>query len=163
MALSRFTPENARIMAAKGHASKLARKANCVAALAISHLDSNPNGKDLTKAEPDTIARELETRSIQLQAIASRDLLDKAVVLHQRNPVNGKDLSQHLQSALTLVNAGDKLFGWSRNDAPRCLVQNNYLAELRQPAPQPVVSCALPSVPALDITIEQTAQTEAKP
>ena len=143
MALSRFTPENARIMAAKGHASKLARKANRVAALALTHLDSNPNGKDLTKSEPATIARELEVRSIQLQAIASRDLLDKAVVLHQRNPVNGKDLSQHLQSALTLVNAGDKLFGWSRSDAPRCLVQVGVMAQFAPKAetdtPQQVV------------------------
>ena len=140
MALSRFTPENARIMAAKGHASKLARKANRVAALALTHLDSNPNEKDLTKSEPATIARELETRSIQLQAIASRDLLDKAVVLHQRNPVNGKDLSQHLQSALTLVNAGDKLFGWSRSDAPRCLVQVGVMAQFAPKAEAEQVS-----------------------
>ena len=103
MALYRFTPDNARQMQKKGAETKLARKAARVAALDISHQPDKANGKDLTKSEPATIARELETRSIQLQAIASRDLLDKAVVLHQRNPVNGKDLAQHLQSALTLV------------------------------------------------------------
>ena len=153
MALSRFTSENARIMAAKGHASKLARKANRVAALAITHLESNANGKDITKSEPATIARELETRSIQLQAIASRDLLDKAVVLHQRNPVNGKDLAQHLSSALTLVNAGDKLFGWSKQDQPRCLVQVGVMAQFAPQEPKPEPEPApLPIVVAADIT-----------
>jgi hypothetical protein len=40
----------------------------------------------------------------------------------------------------TAIEACDKLFGWSKQDAPTTLVQVGYIRELEQ-TPQPVVSC----------------------
>jgi hypothetical protein len=123
-------------MAAKSAQVRKERKAKRIAALAVSTSWNINSESDLTKTQPATIARELESRSAQLKAIVSRDLLDKAVILHEKNPANGKDLSQHLASALTLVNAGDKLFGWSKQDQPRCLVQVGVMAQFA-PKPEP--------------------------
>ena len=101
------------------------------------------------QAVDNTISREIERRSASVQDLLSSDIESKAKALHTCKVRGIRGLGEHIPLLAQLIGAADKLFGWSRSDTPGCLIQNNYLGELRPPAtPQaepeqavPVVSC----------------------
>ena len=86
-------------------------------------------------AEVDSIlTRELTSNSAKVKALLSAEAVNQAESVKKVEPIVFK----------TVVEACDKLFGWSRTTQPSCLIQNNYLNELAPDrVPQPVVSCGV--------------------
>ena len=89
-----------------------------------------------SELEP-TIARVISDRSGKTKALLSIQAVKQAeAIAEQDNAEPGK--------FKTVVEACDKLFGWSRTTQPSCLIQNNYLHEIAPDrVPQPVVSCGV--------------------
>ena len=131
----KFTPEQRAKAIVRSVATRQAkaqsRRAELKAVRVLTHVKS---AKPSTQAAS-TVARELETNGARAKALLSVEAVNQAVKANNAEPGVFK----------TLVDACDKLFGWSRNDGPSCLVQNNYLGDLTPGpvAPQPVVSCGV--------------------
>ena len=71
-----------------------------------------------------TIAEKLAQRSEQFQDALSNELVEQAQVLREQPPRSVGDLIKGRSATVkTIVDSGDKLFGWSKSDVPKCLVQ----------------------------------------
>ena len=110
------------------------------------------------KAVDSTIQRTLDARSSELQDVLSAELLRNGEIL-RRSPQKGlKGILERIQVGKLLVEAADKLFGWSKDGGPRCLVQIGTLNQLSE-TPQQVVSCGVPEAGVVDITEDKPAET----
>ena len=88
-----------------------------------------------------TVARELERRSAQLRDSISAELLDQTQVLREHPPRSVGDLIKGRSATVkTIVDSGDKLFGWSKSDGPTCLILHNEVTELAAPQQKPVTT-----------------------
>ena len=129
--------ENAKAMSVAAHAAKLAIK---LARDQVNGSLGNSAIKTVSavkQGEPTTIQRAIEARSDKCKAYLSMQAEKQTSAIALRagvEPVTFK----------TVVEACDKLFGWSRTTQPSCLIQNNYLHEIAPDrVPQPVVSCGV--------------------
>ena len=71
------------------------------------------------------------TNSEQLQDALSSELVEQTNVLREHPPRSVSDLIKRSATTKTLVDSGDKLFGWSKQEGTGCLIQIGYLKELR--------------------------------
>jgi hypothetical protein len=158
-----ITSENAKARAALSVQARKKKKA-FLAALA---LPVNGNKAEPVLPADSTIARRLESASALVQVTMSDKLIEQSQVLSQRKALSMLDLATQQPLVKSLVDTADKLYGWSRQDQPRCLVQVGVMAQFAPKAeeetPQPVVSCGVQAEPVIDITTASTAQTEANP
>ena len=121
-------------------------------------------GKDtLTRvgqnAVASTISREVEAQSQEVLGLLSGELLAQARLFAKNKPKTLTSLAMGRTATVNqLATACDKVFGWSKDGGPRCLVQIGTLNQLAE-TPQPVVSCGVPAGAVLDITEEKPAET----
>jgi len=91
-----------------------------------------------------TLAQKLAQRSEQIQDALSSELVEQTNVLRDSPPRSVCDLTKGRTSTVkTLVDSGDKLFGWSKKDQPTTLVQVGYLRELEPDPAQPAIELTL--------------------
>ena len=84
------------------------------------------------------------------RTVTSMERESKALAELQVNRLlkNKKSEIVDAQKLKILVETADKLYGWSRSDAPSTMVQVNYLSELKpEDVPQPVVVGAVQAKP----------------
>jgi len=135
--LKAFTVQNARLNALKGVAVRRLRKQQREEAAAHARLSLSSTVLAMSGTRQTTISRAVEAQSEAVRGLLSVEAVKQAETL-------AKAEKNEPGVFKTLVEASDKLFGWSRADAPHCLIQNNYLTELE---PQPIVSCGVGSEP----------------
>jgi hypothetical protein len=103
-------------------------------------------GQILQKGVMDTIAEKLAQRSEQLQDALSSELVEQTNVLRESPPRSVGDLIKGRSATVkTIVDSGDKLFGWSKQEGSGCLIQIGYLQELRPD----------PAMPAIELTVAE--------
>ena len=118
-----FTVESARLAGLKSAALRSQRKAQRELATVKARSEVASNALSNVQLLATTIQRERNAKSeavlnlLSVEAVKQAETLAKA---EKNEPAIFK----------TVVEACDKLFGWSRADTPSCLIQNNYLAEL---------------------------------
>jgi len=84
-----------------------------------------------------TVAHELEYRSAELRDSLSAELLDQAEVLRQNPPRSvGSLINGRAATVKTIVDSGDRLFGWNKPDGQGCLVQIGIVKQLCPDTPQ---------------------------
>jgi transposase-like protein len=94
-----------------------------------------------------TVAEKIAQRSEEVRDKLSQGLVSQADILAEHPPksfediAGGKGKRGHAETSLTLINASEKLFGWNQQSGPGCLVQINYLADLRPRPPQEQPAC----------------------
>ena len=95
----------------------------------------------IDSAVASTIAQRLEQASATVQVTMSDKLLEQSQVLSQRKALSMLDLATQQPLVKSLVDTADKLYGWSRSDAPRCLVQVGVMAQFAPKAePEQVIN-----------------------
>jgi len=114
-------------------------------------LNWTPNrdgsGKPADGKADSTIAGELDRRSGEVKDNLSRSLVAQSAILAKERPKTIADVAGekgkkgHAETSLTVINASEKLFGWNQQSGPGCLVQINYLADLRPRPPQEQPAC----------------------
>jgi hypothetical protein len=149
---SLFTTETAKAFGRRSAAIRKIKKEQRLKATADARLATADNTFALIARGQSTVSRAIDAKSEAVRGLLSVEAVKQAETLAkaERNEPGMFKL---------LVEACDKLFGWSRSDGPNTLVQVNYLNDL---APQPVVSCGVAEPEPVNITSEQTAQTESK-
>ena len=120
------------------------------AALAV--FEAHPGKVDKQEKVDDTIAQAIEFKSNQVRSLLSVEAVKQAEAL-------ALTPNSDAGTFKTVVDAADKLFGWSKVTGPSSLVQNNYLAEI---APQAVVSCGVTEPVQVNITSEHSPSVEPK-
>jgi hypothetical protein len=111
---------------------------------------SNPNPRKFTKEDlakgqaNSALARSIKGKSSIAREQTTKQCLESVVtkLAVQLNNGNGK---LEPGAVKTTVEAADKLYGWSRNEQPRCMVTIGLVNELT-PEPSPVID--LEPVPA---------------
>jgi hypothetical protein len=104
-------------------------------------------GQLLEKGVAATIAEKLERRSEEVRDQLSKGVVAQADILAEHPPKSFADVAGvkgkrgHAETALTLITASEKLFGWNKQDGPSTLVQINYLADLVPATPQEQPAC----------------------
>jgi hypothetical protein len=147
-----FTVESARAAGLKSAAIKALRRSQREAAAVAARSSEANNALVQVNQARSTISRADEAKSTAVHALLAVEAVKQAETLAkaERNEPGVFKI---------VVEACDKLFGWSRSDGPNTLVQVNYLNDL---TPQPVVSCGVAEPDQVSITSEQTAQIESK-
>jgi hypothetical protein len=103
-------------------------------------------GQILQKGVAATIAEKLAQCSELIQDALSSELVEQANVLRDSPPRSVGDLIKGRSATVkTIVDSGDKLFGWSKQEGKGCLIQIGYLKELQ---PDPVK-------PAIELTVAE--------
>jgi hypothetical protein len=120
-----ITSENAKARAALSVQARKRKKA------VLAALGSAPNGNKVAVIQPvdSTIARRLESASAIVQGAMSDKLVEQSVVLSLTKAMSKLDVAVEQPLVTSIINAADKLYGWSRSDAPRCLVQVGVMAQ----------------------------------
>jgi hypothetical protein len=92
-----------------------------------------------------TVAYKLERRSSELRDSISAELLDQAQMLRQYPPKSvGSLINGRSATVKTIVDSGDKLFGWNKQDGPGCMVQVGIVAQFmpQEPPAKPAIEPA---------------------
>ena len=105
-------------------------------------------GQLLANGVAATIAEKISQRSEEVRDKLSQGLVSQADILADHPPksftdvAGGKGTRGHAETALTLINASEKLFGWNQQSGPGCLIQVNYLNDIApaKPATEPAVN-----------------------
>ena len=151
-----FTAESARLAGLKSVAVQKARKAQRLAAIESARLETADNALARVNAGKGTIARAQEVRSKQAMELLSVEAVKQAESL-AKAPANEPGVFK------TIVEACDKLFGWSRDGGPRCLVQIGTLNQLAEPLQSENTTtyrhCGAPAAGVVDITEDKPAET----
>lgn len=88
-------------------------------------------GQILQKGVASTIAEKLAQRSEQLQDALSNELVEQTQVLREHPPRSVGDLIKGRSATVkTIVDSGDKLFGWNQQSGPGCLIQIGMVEKL---------------------------------
>lgn len=139
-----FTRESARLNGIKGAAIRALRRKQREEAAVNARLHEADSVFSLATRQQSTMARAVEAKSEAVLGLLAVEAVKQAETL-------AKAAKNDAGVFKTLVEACDKLFGWSRVGAASCLIQNNYLTDLR-PTPQvrpeqavDVVSCGVPA------------------
>ena len=144
----KFTPEQ-RAKAIRASVAKRKAKAQGRAELkAVQVLTQGKSDMPSKEAER-TVARALADNGAKAKALLSVEAVNQAAKATDSEPGVFK----------ILVDACDKLFGWSRQDAPACLIA----VGLRGQIPQQVVSCGVQDEQDLNITSSVDPQTQVNP
>ena len=100
------------------------------------------------EAVASTIAEKISRRSEEVRDKLSHGIVAQVDILTKEPPKNftdvagGKGKRGHAEISLTLINASEKLFGWSKQDGPSVVLAVGYERELRpaKPAIEPAVN-----------------------
>jgi hypothetical protein len=114
----KFTPEMAKLAQAKAAHARMNRKQT--AALSVQIAQQPASSIELLAQLPRENANSTKVRAnLELIAVCNTERLAALKVVDW-------------DTAKTAIDACDKLFGWSKQDAPGALIQVGYLSGLRQ-------------------------------
>lgn len=126
-------------MAAKSIQARRDKKAKREAAIALFCSNDAKMSFDVDRTVDSTIAQRLQAASAQVQIKASAKLEEQAEELAQLKTNGLKDLLLQQPLVKSLVDTADKLYGWSRNEQPHCLVQVGEMNLLQAKPEQSVI------------------------
>jgi hypothetical protein len=99
-----------------------------------------------------TIAEKLSQRSEQLQDALSGELVEQTQVLREHPPRSVGDLIKGRSATVkTIVDSGDKLFGWSKQEGPGCLIQIGMVEQLTTGTEYDTTRAIGPAMPATEL------------
>jgi hypothetical protein len=125
------------------------RRKERLAAVASARLAEAESVIALAKPKDTTMSRAIDAKSETVRGLLAVEAVKQAETLAKAEK-NDPSVFK------TVIDACDKLFGWSRQDGPNTLVQVNYLSDL---APQQVVSCGVTEPVRESITIDSLPKT----
>jgi len=147
-----FTAESARLAGLKSVAIQKARKAQRLAAIESARLETADNALARVNSGKGTIARAQEVRSNQALELLSVEAVKQAEKL-AKAPSNDPGVFK------TLVDACDRLFGWSKDGGPRCLVQIGTLNQIDENTTT-YRHCGVAPGAVVDITEDKPAESD---
>ena len=134
----RFTKENSSALGKLGYQVKLKRMQERAEKAAQLSLQANQLKTGQPEKTKTTVALAIEEKSERVRGLLSLEAEKQAERM-------AKASSNEVVEFKTMVDAADKLFGWSRSTGPDTLVQVGIVNQLTPGTPQVVVSTPEPT------------------
>ena len=150
-----FTAANARQLGARGAAVRRQRRLLRSQAAADARLAESGSVFALVKKQGGTVARALDAKSSVVRGLMAVEAMKHAESLAKADKPCDSGVFK------TLVDAFDKLFGWSKQAGPSSLVIVGMGSDLEQ-TPQQVVSCGVVEAETVNITERKADLNEVK-
>jgi|GEM_PF-6288531 hypothetical protein len=152
-----FTRESARLNGIKGAAIRSLRRKQREEAAANARLHEADSVFSLATQQT-TVVRAINAKSDAVRGLMAVEAVKQAETL-------AKAAKNDPGVFKILVDAFDKLFGWSRQDAPACMISVGIRGEIPQPDLHTTTyrSCGVVEAETVSITEHQPEQTGVKP